>query len=95
MFDGLIGIGGDPLRFDFGILNSKNELEYLIEYQGIQHRKLMGPNGFGKQQLLYTDPQKKEFCNKNHIKLFEIWFDQNIEKELKDILHGNAVPVAG
>lgn len=95
MFEGLNGIGGDPLRFDFGILDSENKLQYLIEYQGIQHRQTMGPNGFGKQQLLYTDPQKKDFCNKNKIKLYEIWFDQNIEKELKDILHGNAVPVAG
>ena len=26
---------GVPLKFDFGIYNQNNELQYLIEYQGI------------------------------------------------------------
>lgn len=55
-----------PLRFDFAILE-KNELRCLIEYQGIQHyeeTKWESP--------IENDILKREYCNKNNIRLIEI-----------------------
>ena len=36
-FPDLIGQGGHALRFDFAVFDDDGELEFLIEYQGIQH----------------------------------------------------------
>ena len=36
-FPDLIGNGGHALRFDFAVFDDNNELEFLIQYQGIQH----------------------------------------------------------
>ena len=33
----LVSSSGRPLRFDFAVFNDEHELEFLIEYQGIQH----------------------------------------------------------
>ena len=34
-FPDLFGIGGGKLRFDFGILDNRGNLLYLIEYDGV------------------------------------------------------------
>ena len=36
-FPDLIGQNGHALRFDFAVFDDNDELEFLIEYQGIQH----------------------------------------------------------
>ena len=36
-FPDLLGNGGGRLRFDFGVLDQNNILQYLIEFDGIQH----------------------------------------------------------
>lgn len=36
-FSDLRGKNNSHLRFDFSVLNDNNEIEYLIEYDGIQH----------------------------------------------------------
>ena len=41
-FDGLASPNGRPLRFDFAIFDDAGNLDFLIEYQGIQHRSLSG-----------------------------------------------------
>lgn len=61
---------------------------FLIEYQGIQHYKEM-ENGFGKQQREITDLQKREYCNKKNIKLYEIKYDEDIYNKIEYILKEN------
>ena len=36
-FPDLVSSGGRPLRFDFAIFDDDGALDFLIEYQGIQH----------------------------------------------------------
>ena len=36
-FDGLVSSSGRPLRFDFAVFDDEHELQFLIEYQGVQH----------------------------------------------------------
>ena len=73
-FPDLVSTSGRPLRFDFAIFDDENNLEFLIEYQGIQHynpkSKFGGYVGLHKQQ--YNDMKKREYCKKNNIILIEI-----------------------
>lgn len=78
-----------PLMFDFGILNEKKELKYLIEFQGIQHYKDFG--WFGKQQREITDPMKKEYCKEHNIPLYEIRYDEDIKTALEKIIYQETV----
>lgn len=70
-FPDLIGQGGHALRFDFAVFDDDDELDFLIQYQGIQHYKpksvFGGMEGLKKQQ--YYDMQKREYCKKHNIKL--------------------------
>ena len=89
-FDGLVGIGGKKLSYDF-YLPTYN---LLIEYQGAQHGE---PGHFGnatdeenidqflKQQEHYK--RKREYAENNNYNLLEIWhYDfHNIEKILSDV----------
>lgn len=79
-FSDLIGQGGHALRFDFAVFDDNDELEFLIEYQGIQHYKpksvFGGLSGLQKQQ--FYDMEKREYCKKNNIKLVLIpYWDEN------------------
>lgn len=79
-FPDLIGQGGHALRFDFAVFDDNNELEFLIQYQGIQHYKQKsifgGMSGLRKQQ--FYDMEKREYCKKHGIKLILIpYWDQN------------------
>ena len=73
-FDGLVSSSGRPLRFDFAVFDDEHELQFLIEYQGIQHyspkSKFGGYTGLRKQQ--YNDMQKREYCKKHNIILIAI-----------------------
>ena len=73
-FPDLVSSSGRPLRFDFAVFNDEHELEFLIEYQGIQHyspkSKFGGYTGMRKQQ--YNDMQKREYCKKHNIILIAI-----------------------
>lgn len=72
------------LKFDFGIFNEKNELSYLIEYNGIQHYEPVeyfgGADKFQKQQKY--DLQKKEYCSMRNIPLIVIDYKQEITDEI-------------
>ena len=74
------------LRFDFSIIDKDNRIIALLEYQGIQHYKEIDYHNFGKQQREITDQLKKNYCNNNDIKLYEIRYDQKIEIELEKII---------
>ena len=73
-FSDLISSSGRPLRFDFAIFDDEHNLDFLIEYQGIQHyspkSKFGGWTGLRKQQ--YNDMRKREYCQKHGIILIEI-----------------------
>ena len=80
-FPDLIGQGGHALRFDFAVFDDNDELEFLIEYQGIQHYKpksiFGGMSGLRKQQ--FYDMEKRQYCKKHNIKLVIIPFqEQNL-----------------
>ena len=36
-FSDLVSSSGRPLRFDFAVLDDNGEVDFLIEFQGIQH----------------------------------------------------------
>ena len=82
-YDDLKGPGNKPLRFDFAILDENNNVVCLIEYQGAQH---FVEQDFGKIQRKITDPLKREYCKKNHIKLYEIKYTDNIDASLDKII---------
>ena len=73
-FPDLISSSGRPLRFDFAVFDDNENLDFLIEYQGIQHyepkSKFGGIAGLRKQQ--YNDTMKRLYCQKNNYILIEI-----------------------
>ena len=74
IFPDLVSSSGRPLRFDFAVFDDNNNLDFLIEYQGIQHyeakSKFGGYTGLRKQQ--YNDMKKREYCKKHNIPLIAI-----------------------
>lgn len=82
-YDGLIGVNGGNLSYDF-FLPSFN---CLIEYQGEFHdgtAKHQSSQKFIKQQE--HDKRKREYAKNHNINLLEIWYwdFDNIEKIIKD-----------
>ena len=73
-FKNLKGIGGGTPRFDFGILNDKNELLYLIEYDGELHEQSV--DYFGGEETLdrciENDKIKNKYSVDNNIPLIRI-----------------------
>lgn len=70
-FPDLVSSSGRELRFDFAVLDDEGNLEFLIEYQGLQHyearSKFGGTRGLYQQQ--YNDKQKRIYCAKHGYKL--------------------------
>lgn len=70
-FPDLQSSSGKPLRFDFAIFDDNGDLDFLIEYQGIQHyrpkERFGGVTGLKRQQ--YNDMCKREYCKKHKINL--------------------------
>jgi hypothetical protein len=83
-FEGLVGLGGGLLSYDFYL----PEYNLFIEYQGEQHGKYI--SGFHKSKKEFKkqqehDKRKKKYAEQHNIKLLEIWhwdFDN-----IKDILN--------
>lgn len=81
IFSDLISNNGRPLRFDFAVFDDNDDLDFLIEFQGIQHyepkSKFGGISGLRKQQ--YNDMKKREYCAKHRIPLVIIpYWDEGI-----------------
>lgn len=70
-FSDLTSTRGNPLRFDFAVFDESGNIDFLIEFQGIQHYepkdKFGGYAGLRQQQ--YYDMQKRIYCKKHGIKL--------------------------
>lgn len=80
-----------PLPFDFAILNIKNEIIFLIEYQGQQHFKPVNFGGISEERALnnfqktqFNDKIKKEYCFNNNILLLCISYRDS--KNINDII---------
>ena len=82
-FSDLVSSSGRPLRFDFAVLDDNGDVDFLIEFQGIQHyeakSKFGGISGLRKQQ--YNDMKKREYCKKHCIPLLLIpyWDEGRID----------------
>lgn len=79
-FHDLVGHSGKELRFDFAVFDDEGNLDFLIEYQGVQHyvakSKFGGVAGLRQQQ--YYDMLKREYCAKHGITLIAIpYTDEN------------------
>lgn len=71
-----------PLRFDFAIFK-EGRLLGLIEFQGEQHYN--PSNGFYNETIIEHDKMKKEYCNKNDIKLVIIDYKRNYDIKYEDL----------
>lgn len=81
---------GGKYRYDFAILNDKNELLCLIEYQGDIHFKYHNSSWNTKEKFeerQKSDIIKKEYCDNNNIKLYYITYEEDIEEKLEEILN--------
>ena len=82
------------LPFDFAIFKEENKLSFLIEIQGRQHY-VMARFGKGTDEetiknfkaLQRHDYIKKEYCNKNNIKLIEIPYWEFKNGNYKNIIN--------
>lgn len=76
-----------PLRFDFS-LEFNGKVVCLIEFQGRQHFEPVahfgGAEGF--ITLKKHDIMKQNYCVKNHIPLFYINYDEDLDKKLEQII---------
>lgn len=70
-FKNLLGRNGQPLRFDFGILNNEDELLFLIEYDGEYHYLPIVDDWHLEYQQEH-DNLKNRYCKENNIELFRI-----------------------
>ena len=60
------------LYFDFAILNDDGTVKCLLEYQGIQHYDQSVLHGSWNNLPQEHDKMKREYCQKNNIRLIEI-----------------------
>lgn len=76
------------LPFDFGIVDSNNNIIALIEFDGIQHfepvERFGGEKAFELTQL--RDSIKNDYCKDNNIPLLRVKYNENIEERLEVFL---------
>lgn len=80
-FKDLKSYKGNPLRFDFAVFDDEGEIDFLIEFQGIQHYEAKSKFGgiMGLKMQQFNDMQKREYCKKNNITLIVIpYFEENL-----------------
>ena len=88
-FPDLVSSSGRPLRFDFAVFDDNGDLDFLIEYQGIQHYEAKSKFGGAKglYQQKYNDNQKRRFCQLHGIKLIEIPYTEEHLINFDYIMH--------
>lgn len=72
------------LRFDYALFDA-NKLICLIEHQGSQH-ETNNASTWHTDSLEKHDIMKKEYCAINKIPLYEIWYNDNLEEKVYEIL---------
>lgn len=79
------------LPFDFALLSDKNNVRYLIEYDGQQHYKPISYFGGEEAYKLrkYHDQIKNNYCKKNNIPLLRLPYylsDDEIKERISSII---------
>ena len=92
-FKDLVSSSGHPLRFDFAVFDDDGQIDFLIEYQGIQHYKPKSKFGGlpGLQRQQFFDMRKREYCQQHGITLVLIpyWEEENISYDyIMHLAHG-------
>lgn len=75
-----------PLKFDFGIYNEQQELQYLIEYQGVQHYCEVNWTHDNLIERQKRDQIKVEYCQQNNIPLIIIPYTKFQELNINDLI---------
>lgn len=80
-FPDLLSSSGRPLRFDFAVFDDDGDIDFLIEYQGIQHyeakSKFGGKKGLYRQK--YNDQKKRAYCAAHGYTLVTIpYWEENL-----------------
>ena len=82
-FPDLVSSSGRVLRFDFAVFDDNGDIDFLIEYNGIQHYEAKSKFGGAKglYQQKYNDKMKRDYCQKHNIKLVIIpyWEEQFVD----------------
>lgn len=79
IFDDLSAPNGNPLRFDFAVFDENGDVDFLIEFNGIQHYKPIPKyGGFkGLSHQRYNDAAKRKYCIVHKIPLVVIpYYDE-------------------
>ena len=75
--------------FDFAIFDNKNNLLCFIEYNGKQHYQATG--GWNTEEIFEItqnrDEQKRNWCKKLNIPLYEIAYNENLELRMNEIMN--------
>ncbi len=89
IFPDLVSSSGRPLRFDFCVFDDNGDIDFLIEYQGIQHyepkSKFGGARGLFRQK--YNDEQKRIYCKEHGYKLVIIPYQEENALDYDYIMH--------
>lgn len=83
-FPDLVGVGGGKLSYDFYVPS----VNALIEYQGEFHdgtAKIQNDTGYKKQ--ITHDSMKKRYAESHGFLFKEIWYYDNIEEKLNEIIN--------
>jgi len=82
----------DLLKFDFAILDDKELIKYLIEFNGQQHYDFKKKFHKDYDNFIinkHRDNLKIDYCRRNGYKLYIIRYDDNIEDIMNNILNDN------
>ena len=84
-FNDCLSNRNNKLKFDFGIIDNKDNLVCLIEIDGCQHMKPIeqwgGDISFG--DTLYNDATKNSYCEDNNLKLLRVhYYELNKTEEI-------------
>lgn len=73
-FDGLVGVGGNPLLFDFYLPDYKIVIEFQGEFHDNSNRtdRIQPKKKFKNLQI--HDQRKRDYANEHEIKEIEIWY---------------------
>lgn len=74
------------LRFDFGVLDENNKVQFLIEYQGEQHFQEVAYFKNTLEEIKIRDNAKKEYCKKHDIPILYILSTHNKPPTVENLI---------
>lgn len=85
-FNDCLSTKNAQLKFDFGIYDDEQKLQYLIEYQGIQHYYEVNWTHDSLNERKERDKIKMEYCHKNNIPLIIIPYTKFQTLDINDLI---------